>query len=274
MDIISIAYSPCPNDTFAFHAMVNGLVDTEGLRFEPHLMDIEELNRSAAAGTYDICKMSYHAYFFFLDKYLMLRCGSALGYGNGPVFVKRKGDRGVPPYSVVAIPGKMTTAALLLQIAHPDIPICKEVVFSNIAHEIVEGRVDAGVLIHEGRFVFHEMDLELIEDLGESWFKFSRCPIPLGGIAIRRGSDLVEKVERILRRSILFARDNPDLSSDYISQNAQELSKTVQKKHIDLFVNDNTLNISKEGEEAVGKLYSYFLKLNPSFKKENNLFKM
>lgn len=264
---IKLAYSPCPNDTFAFHAMVHGLVDCEGLEFEVTLGDVEQLNQGAAKDAFDVCKMSYHAFFKMADKYKMLRSGSALGYHNGPLLVTPEGSKlsalsGSELKSAlseckIAIPGDMTTGALLLKIAFPEVRETTPVLFSEIADEVISGNFDAGVLIHEGRFTYRERGLHLIMDLGENWHNISALPVPLGGIAVsdRIEREIARKVGRVLKRSIQFAMKNPGLSGEYVSCNAQEMDIEVQRKHIGLFVNENTLEIGIEGEKAVYELF-------------------
>lgn len=278
---ISLAYSPCPNDTFAFHAMTHSLVDTEGLEFDLCLKDVQELNEAAFRGEYDVCKLSYHAFFTMADRYLMLNCGSALGFNNGPILVKRAGaninfndtfNKELYENGVVAIPGEQTTAALLLKVAYPKIKNVRPILFSEIEGAILRSEVDAGVLIHEGRFVYREKGLELIRDLGEFWQSTFKSAIPLGGIAVRRDLECASKVERVLRRSIEYARAHPEASADYVAQNAQELSPQVQRKHVELFVNDYTLDVGSEGKEAVYLMYDKFLELNSGYKKVTQLF--
>ena len=274
---LTLAYSPCPNDTFAFHAMVNGLVDTEGLQFDVRLSDIQELNEAAAREEYDICKLSYNAFFYLAGRYYMLHCGSALGFNNGPVLVKRRGDDSIavgdiPEDAVIAIPGEMTTAALLLRIVYPRVSRFQSVLFSKIADAVENGDVAAGVLIHEGRFVYRGRGLDLVEDLGESYQRISGLPIPLGGIAVRRNLECAEKVERVLQRSIVYAKEHPEASRKYIAQNAQELSADIQIKHIETFVNDYTIHLGVMGEKAVNALYDRFLEINSGVVRSKKLF--
>ena len=266
---LRLAYSPCPNDTYAFHAMVHGLVDCEGLSFETRLTDVEELNKGAASSKYDVCKLSYHAYFHVNDKYVMLRSGSALGYGNGPLLVSPSGSRafdndGHPLSDAIAnntvlIPGDYTTAALLLKIAFP---------------KISKRKAMSGVLIHETRFTYRERGLRLIADLGEKWQSISGLPIPLGGIAVSRelGHDTALKIGRILKRSILYAAGNPQASGDYVRLHAREMDPLVLEKHIKMFVNDYTTEIGEIGENAVNALFEHTLKIYPELKRNNNLF--
>lgn len=262
---LTLAFSPCPNDTFAFHALINGLVDTEGLSFEVEMADVEELNFRASQGKYDICKLSYHAFFTLARQYIMLRSGSALGFNNGPLFVKKAGTP-LPPsrQPLIAIPGMHTTAALLLKTAYPEYHLLRPMLFSEIEQAVLENRVDAGVLIHEGRFTYRDKGLELIQDLGEFWQNSFGHPIPLGGIAVKRSllcNALEQKINRVLHRSIRYAYAHPEHSQEFITAHARELSPQVQQAHIRLFVNDFTLEIGKAGEEAVEFMYHKYLQL-------------
>ncbi|MGE0091278.1 MAG: 1,4-dihydroxy-6-naphthoate synthase [Bacteroidia bacterium] len=281
---INLAYSPCPNDTHIFHAMVHGLVDCEGISFKTHLADVEELNKKAQKGTFDVCKLSYHAYFTLLDKYIMLRSGSALGYGNGPLFVAKKDSEAFitnGPANMnrifdnpVLIPGELTTASLLLKIAFPNITNTVPLVFSSIEQELLNGNFMSGVLIHEGRFTYKERGLELIADLGELWQTQTNLPIPLGGIAVSRKLDLNLQmaIGRVLKRSILYANENPEASNEYVCQYAQEMDKEVQRKHIKMFVNDFTIEIGEQGESAVKELLCRTCKIYPKIHSTGNLF--
>lgn len=268
---LKLAFSPCPNDTFAFHAMINSLVDTEGLSFNVYMADVEELNNLAKKGELDICKLSYHAYFSLLSNYIMLTSGSALGFNNGPLLVKKEGTI-FNPNNVIAIPGEHTTAALLLKTAYKNCTNLKPMLFSKIENAILNNEVNAGVLIHEGRFTYKSKGLELITDLGEFWQNNFHHPIPLGGIAVKRNMpiDLAKKINRVLRRSIEYAFLHPDKSSSFITDNAQEITKEVQEKHIKLFVNNFTLDIGEEGMEAVEFMYSKYC-IENNFNK-NKLF--
>lgn len=281
---LKLAYSPCPNDTFAFHAMVHGLVDTEGLEFETVLADVEQLNMGAAAGKFEICKLSYHAFFQLAESYVMLRSGSALGYHNGPLLVTPEkshlcGLRGVElekalAASSVLIPGKMTTGALLLKVAFPMIQNTTPVIFSDIEKLLLDGSYDAGVLIHEARFTYREKGLALITDLGEHWQKISGLPVPLGGIAVTRrlDPDTARKVNRVLRRSIEFAMHNPSASQEYVTCHAQEMDPLVQKQHIELFVNDFSIDIGVEGERAAVALFRKLTQVSPEINFRDDLF--
>jgi len=281
---LKLAYSLCPNDTFAFHAMVHGLVDTEGLEFETVLADVEQLNMGAASGKYEICKLSYHAFFQLAESFVMLRSGSALGYHNGPLLVTPEksylsGLRGEElekalAAAAVLVPGKMTTGALLLKVAFPMIQNTTPVIFSDIEKLLLDGSFDAGVLIHEARFTYRDKGLALITDLGEHWQKISGLPVPLGGIAVTRRLDpgTARKVNRVLRRSIEFAINNPSASQVYVTCHAQEMDPLVQKQHIELFVNDFSIDIGVEGERAAVALFRKLTQVSPEINFRDDLF--
>jgi len=215
MRTLSLGISTCPNDTFIFDAMINGKVDTRGLEFNCMLTDVEELNNNAFEGKTDITKISYHAYAGVADSYILLNSGSALGFNNGPLLVAAAKTR---PSSLkgkkIAIPGKYTTANLLLSIAYPDLNEKYEALFSDIEDLILRGDVAAGLLIHENRFTYEDKGLHKLVDLGEEWQRQTGMPIPLGGIAIRRelGKEIAEKVDKILASSIDYAFNNPGSS--------------------------------------------------------------
>lgn len=271
---LSLAYSPCPNDTFAFHAMVHGLIDTEGLSFNVDLADVEQLNKRAEEEKYDVCKLSYHAFFYICDRYVMLRSGSALGYNNGPLFVSDRILNGQFSRLKIAIPGEKTTGALLLRIAYPECTNLTPVLFSQIEERVLSGEFDAGVLIHEGRFTYAAKGLKLIEDLGTFWQAKTGKPIPLGGIAVSRrlSVEMGQKVNRVLRRSIEFAFRNPELSEEYVCSNALELDRDIQKRHIELFVNNYSTDIGEAGIDAVYSLYDKALEIEQNIIKRDNLF--
>lgn len=256
---INLAYSPCPNDTFAFHAMINGLVDTEGLTFKVHLADVEELNQSAIRGEFEVTKLSYHGFFEVAERYVMLNSGSALGFNNGPLLVQKEGGD-FNSGSLIAIPGMHTTAALLLKTAYPQCTNVKPMLFSDIEGAVLSGEVDAGVLIHEGRFTYRDKGLKLVQDLGEFWQESFGVPIPLGGIAVRRDicREVMLKVGRVLKRSVEYAFANPNASAAYVMENAQELTAEVQQKHINLFVNNFTVDLGEQGRRAVEFLYTKY----------------
>ena len=262
MKPLKLAFSSCPNDTFMFHALVHGLVDTEGLSFEVDIHDVEELNERAQRDTYDVSKLSYHGWFTVRDRYEMLASGSALGWDCGPLLVCRAGDTEVlsRPNLRIATPGRYTTGALLCTLAYPGMGEQTPMLFSEIEGAVARGDFDLGVLIHEGRFTYREKGLDLVRDLGAWWQQTSGCPIPLGGIAVRRalGAEIAASVDRALHRSIQYAFAHPEASREYVASYARELSASIQRKHIDLFVNRFSLDLGEEGRRAVDTLYQRY----------------
>ena len=255
---LTLGFSPCPNDTFIFDAMVHGRIDTEGLEFDYFLADVEELNRKAFASEVDITKMSYHAYAYAAENYLILDAGSALGHRNGPLLISKKI---IEPSELIgsriAIPGKYTTANLLFSIAWPEAKNIEEYLFSEIEDALVNGKVDAGLIIHETRFTYAEKGLHKIADMGEYWENLTGLPIPLGAIVINRRipQDIALKVNRIVRRSLEYAYKDSFASYDFVTDNAKEMDSSVMNKHIKLFVNEFTLNLGEKGREAIETLF-------------------
>lgn len=253
-DTLKLSVSPCPNDTFMFDALVNGRIDTEGLRFEVEYHDIEELNRAVAAGLPDVSKISCAVLPSIEAEYALSDSGAALGRGNGPLLVRRAGDQ--TPLRRIAVPGLHTTANALAARLFPEIGERVPVLFSEIAEAVERGEFDGGVLIHEGRFVYARRRLEPVADLGAEWESRTGLPLPLGGIVVRRalGEDVLHCFERVLRRSIEYAFAHPAVSRDYVKAHAQEMDDEVIDKHIALFVNDFSLSLGKEGRAAVEAL--------------------
>ena len=253
--MLKLTISPCPNDTFMFDAIVNGRIDLEGLEFEVEYYDIEELNRIAIGSLSDISKISCAILPKIEDDYYLCDSGAALGRGNGPLLVRRTGCTGV--IRSVAVPGLNTTAATLLRKFYPNVEVTTPVLFSDIAEAVERGDFDAGILIHEGRFVYHQRNLELVADLGVMWEDSTSLPLPLGGIVIRKSlpSDISERFERVLRRSVEYAFAHPIISRDYIKEHAQELDDTVIESHISLFVNEFSLSLGDLGRRAVEELF-------------------
>ncbi|MBR2326053.1 MAG: 1,4-dihydroxy-6-naphthoate synthase [Alistipes sp.] len=250
---LSLHISPCPNDTFAFDAIVNDrLAHDFDLAVEYH--DIEILNEGVLRGEPDISKISYAVYPLIADKYCLLDSGSALGRGNGQLLVRRKGDKG--KIRKVLSPGENTTANALLRRYFPDIEIVEQRLFSEIAEAVERGEADAGVLIHEGRFVYEKRNLCLVADLGKLWEQETSLPLPLGAIVAKRklGEELISKFDKLLAQSVQYALDNPLASRDFVKQHAQELEDDVIESHISLFVNDFTLSLGEEGRAAVERL--------------------
>lgn len=251
--------SPCPNDTFTFHAMICGLVDTEGLTFEPVFDDIDALNAAAVdrPDGEEIVKISYAALPEAAGSFRLLESGSALGFGNGPLLVsKRRIGIGELAGASIGIPGERTTANRLLSILFPEARRRVVRLFSDIAPAVAAGELDAGVLIHEGRFTYAAQGLQLVADLGGEWEKRTGLPIPLGGIVLNRRFpvETARQVGRIIRRSIEYAQAHPEASADYVKAHAQELDPEVRRKHITFFVNDYSLSLGTEGYRAVERL--------------------
>ena len=255
---LKLGFSTCPNDTYIFDAIVNKRINLEDLSFEVVLADVEELNTMAFKQIPDVTKLSFHAYAHVSDYYKILNTGSALGYKNGPLLISRKK---IYPDEVndllIAIPGKYTTANLLLGIAYPDVKMKKEYIFSDIEDVVLSGEADAGLIIHESRFTYSRKGLMKILDLGEYWEEKTHLPIPLGGIMIRR--DLPEetrkKVNHILKTSLNYAEEHPLDSSDYIKKYAQSVEDEVVRKHIDLYVNEFTFDLAEKGKDAIKELF-------------------
>lgn len=257
---LSIGASPCPNDCFILDAIVHRRIDLEGLEFELRLADVEALNRAAFAGELDATKLSYHAYAYCADRYVVLNAGSALGRGCGPLLISK---REIAPAEVaagaltIAIPGKYTTANFLLTAAFPAASNRMELVFSEIESAVRAGAVDAGVIIHENRFTYAARGLKRIVDLGEAWEGQTGSPIPLGGIVVKRSlpDDVKQRIDRIFRRSVEFAFANPQASMPFVREHAQEMSEQVMRQHIDLYVNDYSVDLGSEGRRAISLLF-------------------
>lgn len=255
---LTLGFSPCPNDTFIFDAMVHGRIDTEGLEFDYILADVEELNRKAFKGDLDITKMSFYAFAFAIKNYLILDSGSALGHKNGPLLIcKKKIDPSALDTARIAIPGEFTTANMLFSIAWPEAVNKTEYLFSSIEEALLNGEMDAGLIIHETRFTYFKRGLHKIADMGEYWEKLTGLPIPLGTIAVNRRlpEDVALKVNRIVKRSLEFAYHDSIPSYDFVVANAKEMDSTVMNNHIKLFVNKFTLNLGKEGKKAISELF-------------------
>jgi 1,4-dihydroxy-6-naphthoate synthase len=256
---LTLGFSPCPNDTFIFEAMVHGRVDTEGLEFDWFLADVEELNQRAIEGRVDITKMSFHAYARAASGYLILDAGSALGRNNGPLVVshgKMRPDE--LDDAVIAIPGRYTTANLLFSIFWPGAKHKVEYLFSDIPEAVLSGAADAGLIIHETRFTYKAMGLQLIADTGEKWEELTGLPVPLGAIVVSRNvdGDIAARVNRSIRRSIEYAYANPAKSVEFIRRHARETDPGVTREHIKLYVNSYSLSQGQEGRMAIEKLFA------------------
>lgn len=257
---LTFAYSPCPNDTFMFEPLVSNRIDTEGLRFEFHLADVEVLNKAAMNNTHDITKLSFNAYTQLTQEYQLLNSGSALGRKCGPLLIaKKKMDRNQIINSLISIPGKNTTANFLLSFAYPEITQKKEALFSEIESSVVNEEVAAGVIIHENRFTFQDKGLVQLCDLGEYWEEKTGFPIPLGGIVTRRNftEELKQKIDRVIARSVSYALQHPDSGMAYIKRHAQEMDESVMRSHINLYVNDFSAHIGAEGKASIQYLFDH-----------------
>lgn len=258
---LSLGYSPCPNDTFIFHGLASGAVLWPG-GLDITLADVEELNGLAASGLLDVVKVSAAAAVGVLNDYVLLRAGGAMGYGVGPILVTRRaGGLGSLNGKIIAIPGRKTTANMLLGLCCREAGVSvtlKEMVFDEVMPAVVSGEVDAGVVIHEGRFTFEGFGLTRLLDLGAWWEGKTGLPIPLGAIAIRRslGLDIARAMNDAIRRSVLNARKNPEGAWAYIKEHAQEMDDAVIREHIETFVTDYSLDIGEVGEKAVTRLFS------------------
>ncbi len=259
MQKLSIGFSPCPNDTFIFDAMIHQRIDTEGLEFEVLMADVEELNQRAARTDLDITKLSYHAFAYLTNTYQLLNSGSALGNNCGPLLIAREN---IPLSQVqnlhIAIPGKLTTAHFLLNLAFPRIKQKTEMLFADIERAVLDGKVDAGLIIHENRFTYAEKGLKKLLDLGEFWENSTQMPIPLGGIVIRRAfpDGLKQKVDRVIHRSVEYAWANPTASEAFVAEHAQEMDPEVRQQHIKLYVNQYSADLGAKGRDAVHLLFA------------------
>ncbi len=251
---LTIAYSPCPNDTFIFDALVHGRIDTEGLRFKPVLADVEALNQAAFAKTYAVSKLSFAALAHLQRDYRLLDAGSALGDGIGPLLIAKSDlDPAALRDEPIAIPGRYTTAAFLLRLAYPQLSNLRETLFSDIEASIERGEVVAGVIIHETRFTYADRGFVKLRDLGSFWEETTQLPIPLGGIGVRRDLpiDIQEKLGRVLARSVAYAFAHPEASAAYVAAHAQEMSPTIQRQHIQTYVTHFSQSLGARGRQAV-----------------------
>ncbi len=255
---LTIGISPCPNDTFIFDAIANHHIDSSPFEFEFIFEDVETLNQLANRGEVDIIKLSYAHYFNVMDDYIMLQSGSALGYGVGPVLISKKAIdiKNLNDYSI-AIPGIHTTAFFLLNYAFNNIKNCQVLNFAHIEQAIIDEIVDAGVIIHENRFTYIDKGLQKIVDLGEYWESKTGLPIPLGGIAIKRSlpTEIHHQINELIQMSILYSTIKLPMISDFVKCHAQEMNEEVMRKHINLYVNENTIQLDQHGIKAIEKMY-------------------
>ena len=255
--MLSLAISPCPNDTFIFDAIINKRIDLEGLKFDYRLHDVETLNKMALAGGIDVTKVSFFTYLLLQQNFILLDSGSALGFGNGPLLISKNNySLEDLPGLTIAIPGQYTTAHMLFRIAAPGAKKKVFMMFSEIEDAILSGKVDAGVIIHENRFTYEQRGLKKILDLGEYWEQLTGSPIPLGGIIARKGLgyNVINKLNRVMFRSVEYAFKHPLDAMPFVREHAQEMDEEIMKKHIHLYVNENTLSLGTGGKVALAKL--------------------
>jgi 1,4-dihydroxy-6-naphthoate synthase len=275
---LTLGFSPCPNDTFIFDALVNQKIDTEGLTFDTVLEDVQTLNEWALQGKLDITKLSFPALFQSLNDYALLDAGSALGKGVGPLLISKQpfDARAIKMVEekTIALPGLHTTANLLFSFAFPQAKAKRFMIFSAIEDAVLSEQADLGVIIHENRFTYHQRGLHKIVDLGEYWEEKMRAPIPLGGIAMKRsaGQDLATTVNRLIRKSLEYAFKNYPGITDYVRQHSQEMSENVMRQHIDLYVNNYSLSLGEDGRKAIDTLYTVFAGMNKDKTTANPLY--
>lgn len=260
---LSLGFSPCPNDTFIFDALIHHKIDTEGLEFEVFMDDVETLNQKAFQAQLDITKLSFHAFAKVISDYVLLDSGAALGFGVGPLLIAKQA------YSIeqvreqaklkVGIPGEHTTANFLLGIAFPELQNKTPMVFSEIEDALLQGKIDLGLIIHENRFTYQDRGLNKVIDLGEYWEKLTGMPIPLGGIMMNRKHpiELQNQVNRLIRKSVEYAFANPQSGIDFIKCHAQEMSEEVMYQHINLYVNEFSVDLGQAGRAAVEVLFQH-----------------
>ncbi|MDO8806466.1 MAG: 1,4-dihydroxy-6-naphthoate synthase [Elusimicrobiota bacterium] len=252
MTALSLAFSPCPNDTFIFHALLHKLVGKGDFSFSAHIDDIEALNTAAFARRFQVTKLSAGAYLRLREYYELLDSGAAMGFGCGPLVVAAKG-RSLSPGSRIAVPGANTTALLLLKSWYPELQNLAEERFDRILPGIKSGKYDAGLVIHEGRFIYRDYGCVKVADLGDWWEKETGCPIPLGCLAIRKDPDTLvhkEKIERLIADSVLYARAHAAESRNYIRSHAPGASDEIIDAHIKLYVNDYSVSMGETGKKA------------------------
>lgn len=262
---LTLGFSPCPNDTFIFDALVNKKINTEGLEFDTVLEDVETLNEWALNGKLHITKLSFPAFFQSSGKYVLLNSGSALGKGVGPLLINNEEliINNIRDYTV-ALPGLNTTANLLFSFAFPDVKNKIFIRFDKIEDAVLVGKTDLGVIIHENRFTYRQKGLHKVMDLGEYWEEKMKTPIPLGGIAIKRSVDklISTKVDKLIRKSLEYAFANYPLVTDYVKQHSQTMSEGVMRQHIELYVNNYSVDLGEDGKKAITILHNTFQKMN------------
>lgn len=267
---LSLGFSPCPNDTFIFDALVHQKIDTKGLSFDVQYHDVETLNQKAFRRELDVTKLSYHAFAYAVEDYELLDAGSALGFGVGPLLICKdpalaqelqQYTGALLPEHLrdlrIGIPGKFTTANFLLGLAFPLLQNKAEMVFSDIENALLQRDIDLGLIIHENRFTYAAKGLHKVIDLGDYWEKTTHCPIPLGGIVVRRDlpQDVKIQINELVHDSVAFAFENPKSGLDYIRMHAQEMEEAVMYQHIELYVNAYSQHLGVEGRNAIQAMF-------------------
>jgi 1,4-dihydroxy-6-naphthoate synthase len=284
---LSLGFSPCPNDTFIFDALIHHKIDTEGLDFEVEYHDVETLNKKAFKKELAITKLSYHAFAYAVEDYELLDAGSALGFGVGPLLIAKNQElaeklssfagQNLPQefqHLKIGIPGKFTTANFLLGLAYPELQNKEILVFSDIESALLKCEIDLGLIIHENRFTYQDKGLYKVVDLGDFWEKTTESPIPLGGIVISRDlpNEIKDKVNRLIRKSVEYAFANPKSGLEYIRSHAQEMEESVMYKHIELYVNQYSIDLGELGKKAITSMFDRANELNIVPKTEKNIF--
>jgi 1,4-dihydroxy-6-naphthoate synthase len=278
MPVIDLGFSPCPNDTFIFDALVNHKIDTKGYTFNVHLEDVQTLNEWALQGKLPFSKISYGVWPLVKNKYQLLNAGGALGKGVGPMLIYKKQTAGMDENKVVqnegkpsietmtvAVPGKNTTAHLLFSLAFPQVKNKKFLVFNEIEDAVLSGKVDAGVIIHENRFTYEQKGLSKWMDLGTYFEETFNAPIPLGGIIARNTipQNEIQLIDSLIKESVAFAFKNSyELLPEFVKNHSQEMSEQVMRQHIDLYVNDFSMDMGTTGKKAIAQLEKVWSELN------------
>ncbi len=265
---LSLGFSPCPNDTFIFDALVNKKIDTEGLDFDIHLEDVQTLNNFALEDRLDFSKISYGVLPLLLNTHTLLNSGGAMGNGVGPLLISK--NENITAGDVndlrIAIPGKNTTAYLLFSFVYPNAKNISFYVFNEIEAAVLSGEVDAGVIIHENRFTYAQKGLYKITDLGAEWETKTKSPIALGGIVAsnRMPKPIMQQVDQLIAKSVEYALNNYPAISEYVSSHAQEMSEAVMRQHIDLYVNNFSRDMGETGKKAIETLVRIYQQMNPT----------
>lgn len=273
----TIGFSPCPNDTFIFDALINHEIDTEGFEFVPVLEDVQTLNNWAIQKKLDISKISYGVLPLLVNNYSVLNSGGALGKGVGPLLIATKETADLNQFvqqATIAIPGENTTAHMLFSYAFPRAKNKEFLIFNEIENAVLNGKAGAGVIIHENRFTYHDKGLVKLMDLGEFWEQSTGSPIPLGGIVVKKelGKQVMQKLDSLIKKSLAYSFQKYPAISAYVSSHSQEMNEDVMRKHINLYVNNFSVDLGAEGKEAVHKFLTIYESLHGATFSYNDLF--